>query len=372
MLFVASPIAAPAQIGITVSFGPPAIPYYVQPEDPTPNWIWSPGYWAYDFNGDGYYWVPGTWVPAPSPGLYWTPGYWAWDGNNYFWTPGYWANQVGYYGGVNYGYGYYGRGYAGGRWIGRQFAYNTAVSRVDRTHIRNVYVNRAVVVNTWNRTSYNGGRGGVTARPNASELAVQRSHRVSATPVQVRHQQAASQNRAAFSHVNGGRPAVAAVARPLTTNRGPQAHGPQNRAAAPIHHSSAAAPHAVPQAMHNAAPQRVAPQAHVAPAVHHAAPAYHPAAATHAAPAYHAAPAVRAAPAYHAAPAMHAAPAYHPAPQMHAAPAYHPAPAPAMHAAPQMHAAPAMRPAPAMHAAPAAPHAAPAPGGNDREHHDGH
>jgi len=76
MIFTGTPKTASAQsIGISVSFGPPPIPYYIQPQNPEPNYIWSPGYWGYDPN-DGYYWVPGTWVPAPQYGYLWTPGYW--------------------------------------------------------------------------------------------------------------------------------------------------------------------------------------------------------------------------------------------------------------------------------------------------------
>jgi hypothetical protein len=236
LVVAATPVAAPAQIGITVSFGPPPIPYYEQPPAPQANWIGSPGYWQYDLNDGDYYWVPGTWVPgtwvpAPNPGYYWTPGYWAWNGDTYSWNRGYWATSVGYYGGVNYGYGYYGRGYVGGRWNGRHFAYNTAVTRVNRNVVRNVYVNNTVVVHTWNRVSYNGGRGGLAARATAAEMAVQRGRHLAPTPVQIHHQQYAVQNRAAFSRVNQGRPAAAAVARPYSR--------PQQAQAAPAH---AAAP----------------------------------------------------------------------------------------------------------------------------------
>src|SRR5581483_3749731 len=129
-----------------------------------------PGYWAW--GPGGYYWVPGTWVPAPQPGYLWTPGYWGYSGTSYGWHPGYWATTVGFYGGVNYGGGYYGNGYAGGRWHGRTFEYNTAVVNVNRGRIRNVYVDRAVVRNASGpRVAYNGGRGGLTARPTAAQLA---------------------------------------------------------------------------------------------------------------------------------------------------------------------------------------------------------
>ena len=81
--------------------------------------MWTPGYWAY--GDDGYYWVPGTWVPAPYVGALWTPGYWGWGGGLYVWHPGYWGPHVGYYGGVNYGFGYMGIGFVGGMWAGSAF-----------------------------------------------------------------------------------------------------------------------------------------------------------------------------------------------------------------------------------------------------------
>ena len=66
-----------AQVGISITFGPPALPIYEQPLCPAEGYIWTPGYWAYDYDDDDYYWVPGTWVLAPEVGFLWTPGYWA-------------------------------------------------------------------------------------------------------------------------------------------------------------------------------------------------------------------------------------------------------------------------------------------------------
>ena len=60
-MFITS-AAAFAQIGITVSFGPPALPVYEQPICPAEGWMWTPGYWAWDPDYGDYYWVPGTWV----------------------------------------------------------------------------------------------------------------------------------------------------------------------------------------------------------------------------------------------------------------------------------------------------------------------
>src|SRR5437773_368053 len=142
-----------AQVGISIGIAPPAIPIYEQPYPPAEGYIWTPGYWAYD---TGYYWVPGAWILPPRVGFLWTPGYWGYSGSNYFFNEGYWGPTVGFYGGINYGYGYGGQGYYGGRWVGNTFRYNTAVTRVNTSVIRNTYVNKQVVTNTGSRASLNG------------------------------------------------------------------------------------------------------------------------------------------------------------------------------------------------------------------------
>ena len=111
-------IPAASYAGVFVSIGigaPPVLPVYAQPSCPAPGYIWTPGYWAYDDEA-GYYWVPGAWVLAPYSGALWTPGYWGWGDGGYFWHAGYWGPHVGFYGGVNYGFGYFGRGFEGGYW----------------------------------------------------------------------------------------------------------------------------------------------------------------------------------------------------------------------------------------------------------------
>src|SRR5215471_11493258 len=106
--------AAMAQVRITVAFGPPAIPVYEQPLCPADGYIWVPGYWSWDDDFDDYYWVPGTWVLAPEVGLLWTPPWWGWDGGVYLFHAGFWGPVVGFYGGINYGFGYFGEGFVGG------------------------------------------------------------------------------------------------------------------------------------------------------------------------------------------------------------------------------------------------------------------
>lgn len=213
LLLVVPASWAQVSIGVSIHVGPPALPVYVQPVCPAPGYIWTPGYWAY--GPAGYFWVPGTWVMAPSVGVLWTPGYWGWGGGGYAWHTGYWGPHVGFYGGINYGFGYVGVGYAGGYWNHGVFAYNTAVTNVNTTVIHNTYINRTVINNvTVNRVSYNGGAGGVAARPTPEEQAAVREQHIPATTEQTQHEHLASSNHALLASVNHGRPAVAATSRP--------------------------------------------------------------------------------------------------------------------------------------------------------------
>ena len=115
---------------------PPELPTYDQPPAPGEGYIWTPGYWA--FGRGGYYWVPGAWVLAPYDGALWTPGYWGDGPQGYFWNAGYWGPEVGYYGGINYGFGYFGIGFWGGYWRDHHFWYNREYWHVGNG-FRNVY-----------------------------------------------------------------------------------------------------------------------------------------------------------------------------------------------------------------------------------------
>jgi hypothetical protein len=212
---LSSPSAAQIGIGIGISvhIGPPALPVYEQPLCPGAGFLWTPGYWAWS-DDDGYYWVPGTWVEAPQPGLLWTPGYWGWNDGLYVWNAGYWGPHVGFYGGINYGFGYGGVGFGGGEWRGGAFFYNTAVMHVNTVNITNVYVNRTVIVNNDSHVAFNGGQGGIAARPTAQEESYARETHTAPVAAQVQQAHAASQNKALFASNNHGAPAVAATARP--------------------------------------------------------------------------------------------------------------------------------------------------------------
>jgi hypothetical protein len=205
---------APAQIsiGISVNFGPPPLPVYEQPICPAEDYIWVPGYWAYD-SSYGYYWVPGTWVEAPEVGFFWTPGYWGWGGSAFFFHEGYWGPHVGFYGGIAYGFGYDGVGYGGGRWEGRHFSYNTYVNRVNTTIIHNTY-NTTVTNITVNHISYNGGNGGVAARATTQQESYANERHVGPVSAQMQHVQMARTNPQLRASANRGMPPVAATARP--------------------------------------------------------------------------------------------------------------------------------------------------------------
>ena len=210
LLFAGLPVApSSAQIGISVGFAPPAIPIYEQPYCPSNGYIWTPGYWAYD-DGFGYYWVPGEWVAPPRIGFLWTPGYWGYDGSRYAFNDGYWGSSVGYYGGINYGYGYLGQGYYGGEWAGDSFRYNTAFSRVNPAFIQNTYVNQQVYKGSGTRASFNG-PGGTTAKPTAQEQAAATAERIPATSVQQSRIAAAKANPALHAKNNGGKPKADAI-----------------------------------------------------------------------------------------------------------------------------------------------------------------
>nr|WP_051382812.1 YXWGXW repeat-containing protein [Bradyrhizobium sp. Tv2a-2] len=208
------PAHAQALIDISVEMAPPPLPYYEQPVIPAEGYIWVPGYWAWDPSELDYYWVPGTWVEPPQRELLWTPAYWGWVGGRYIFHPGYWGLEVGFYGGIDYGFGYTGEGYFGGHWDHGAFFYNRTVNNITNVRITNVYNQTVVVNNTANRASFNGGNGGTTVRPTPQQEAFAHQQHVAATPAQVQHVQTAAKDRALFSKQNHGAPAVAATARP--------------------------------------------------------------------------------------------------------------------------------------------------------------
>jgi WXXGXW repeat (2 copies) len=307
LLLLALPVTSQAQIGVGVSItvAPPALPVYEQPPLPGEGYLWTPGFWQW--GPDGYFWVPGTWVQPPSVGVLWTPGYWGWGEGAYVFHEGYWGPHIGFYGGVNYGFGYGGVGFEGGEWRGGGFFYNRAVMNVGTVHVTNVY-NRTVIVNNTTRVSFNGGAGGVHAQPTPTEMSAAQEHHVARTAMQEQHIHAASTNHALLASVNHGAPAIAATPKPgvfsgkgvvtashatpqnARTDRPPTAAHAAPQAPA-VAHEAVAHPAGRPEGAAAERPEAKAMAAHPSAAAPHAAQPPHPAAAApHPAAPTHAAP----------------------------------------------------------------------------------
>jgi hypothetical protein len=212
LLAISAASSAQIGIGISIRIAPPELPVYDQPFSPGDNYIWTPGYWAY--GDEDYYWVPGTWVMAPEVGYLWTPGYWGGDGDGYIFHEGYWGTEVGFYGGISYGYGYFGHGYDGGRWDNGHFAYNQSVSHVDVSITRNVYNTRVENNTRANRVSFNGGNGGVQVRATSQEEAAGRQRHIEPVAAQNQHLESARANPELRASANHGKPPIAATAKP--------------------------------------------------------------------------------------------------------------------------------------------------------------
>src|SRR5271168_3856756 len=215
LVMLATTAASFGQFRVAITVGPPALPVYEQPVCPGDGYLWTPGYWYWDDDAADYYWVPGTWVLAPEVGYLWTPGWWGWGGSAFLFHEGYWGPQVGFYGGINYGFGYFGVGFVGGRWDGGHFFYNRAVLNVNVTNIHNVYNTTVIHDTTVNRVSFNGG---ISARATPEEERYANERHVGPVAAQTEHAQAARSNPEMRASVNHGRPSIAATPRPGAFN----------------------------------------------------------------------------------------------------------------------------------------------------------
>jgi hypothetical protein len=191
---------------------PPDLPAYDQPPIPGDGYAWTPGYWAWSDDDQDYYWVPGMWVLVPQAGYLWTPGYWAVETTVFFWHPGYWSAHVGFYGGICYGFGYGGHGFDGAYWRGGHLFYNRLAANLGNTPVPHVYA--APLPASTAPTSFNGGNGGVLARPDAGEQVAAHDIRLPPT-FQQREQSTAARREVALRWTeNQGVPPVAATLRP--------------------------------------------------------------------------------------------------------------------------------------------------------------
>jgi hypothetical protein len=88
----AEPIDLDNEEGIIAPQEPPA-PIIENIPDERPSgdqFVWVPGYWAWDTDRNGYIWVSGCWRAAP-PGMSWMPGYWSRVTTGWQWVAGFWT-----------------------------------------------------------------------------------------------------------------------------------------------------------------------------------------------------------------------------------------------------------------------------------------
>jgi hypothetical protein len=201
--------------------------------------------------------VPGTWVLAPAPGYLWTPGYWAFAGGGYLWHFGYWSDEVGYYGGINYGYGYFGSGYSGGRWDRGAFNYNRSVNNINTRLVHHVYTQAVSHNPNRARTSFNGGPGGVATQPSAAEANIPAGRRMEPTEHQSRHEHSALEAPAQRASVNHGAPQLAATRKPSEF----VARGMEPQRLAPSQPARPAQPQAQPSRQQAPLDRQATPQA---------------------------------------------------------------------------------------------------------------
>ncbi|MGD0553001.1 MAG: hypothetical protein ABSB25_10175 [Sedimentisphaerales bacterium] len=80
-----APLVAPTQPPANITENPPT-------DKPSGDqFVWVPGYWAWDAERNDYIWVSGCWRAAP-PNRYWVPGYWSKTGLGWQWVPGFWGS----------------------------------------------------------------------------------------------------------------------------------------------------------------------------------------------------------------------------------------------------------------------------------------
>jgi len=155
--------------------------------------------------------LPSYEQPTIPAGLLWTPPYWSRVEGGYAFHAGYWAGEVGFYGGIDYGYGYSGDGYQGGRWENGAFFYNRAVNNLGSLGIANVYDQAMTADDNAVRVSFNGGRRGTAARPTRHQEALASARHVGTTAEQQKHFELAAIDRSLYSKLNNGKPGVTAT-----------------------------------------------------------------------------------------------------------------------------------------------------------------
>jgi WXXGXW repeat (2 copies) len=82
--------AVPVETEVVVAGPPPAPPAVVEvrPAPPAVDFVWVPGFWAWEARG--WHWRAGTWVRPPHPGLVWYNPHYVYRGGRHVWVTGGW------------------------------------------------------------------------------------------------------------------------------------------------------------------------------------------------------------------------------------------------------------------------------------------
>ncbi len=89
----AEPVSLNLQESLTAPRQPPPPIEEVPPTERPQGqqFVWIPGYWAWDADRNGYIWVSACWRAAP-PRMSWIPGYWSQVPGGWQWIAGFWAS----------------------------------------------------------------------------------------------------------------------------------------------------------------------------------------------------------------------------------------------------------------------------------------
>jgi hypothetical protein len=81
-------VSTPDRQTIIVQTQPPALQAESPPPRPSSDYVWVPGYWAWQNNR--YVWVAGRWTIPPRVGATWVPPRWEPEGRGFRYYDGYW------------------------------------------------------------------------------------------------------------------------------------------------------------------------------------------------------------------------------------------------------------------------------------------
>ena len=149
-------------------------------------------------------------------------------GGLYGWHGGYWGPHVGFYGGVNYGFGFGGVGFVGGEWRGGVFAYNSAVANFGSVHVTNVYENRTdrYAKHHCELTTMSASTAKAVLRrvPRAGELQAEHEQHSKPRRNQTQHMNFAARTARNSPSVNHGAPGTPAASNPKAYHEVAQQH----------------------------------------------------------------------------------------------------------------------------------------------------